>query len=86
MRFFQSSEAEMVTKTSSGLNSSMGSRDRSLSMINLSATGVEPIPRNPFGVEDSSDDPADSKVPTRTEHFHKSTYQTQPNSNFFKKI
>jgi len=55
----------MVTKTNTSLNASMGSRDRSLSMIDLSANSAQPIPRNPFGVEDSSDDPADSKVQIR---------------------
>lgn len=60
----KSSEAEMVTKTNTSLNASMASRDRSLSMIDLSANSAQPIPRNPFGVEDSSDDPADSKTAT----------------------
>ena len=52
----------MVTKSNTIQNSSMGSRDRSLSMIDLSANSAQPIPHNPFGIEDSSDDPADSKV------------------------
>ena len=53
----------MVTKSNTIQNSSMGSRDRSLSMIDLSANSAQPIPNNLFGIEDSSDDPADSKVP-----------------------
>lgn len=53
----------MVAKTNtSPALSSMSARDRSLSMIDLSANSAQPIPSNPFGVEDSSDDPADSKV------------------------
>jgi len=61
----KSSEAEMVTKSNTIQNSSIGSRDRSLSMMDLSSNKwgtAEPISSNPFGVEDSSDDPADSKT------------------------
>ncbi|CAG5109957.1 Oidioi.mRNA.OKI2018_I69.chr2.g4422.t2.cds [Oikopleura dioica] len=56
----KSSEAEMIAKTNT---SPSMQRDRSLSMIDLSASRPEPIPGNPFaGSDASSDDPADSKT------------------------